>query len=56
MENTNSMYISDEQEFRVSKETDHVRDLSKLPASDYREKEFLTMKKSLPQDHMTATY
>jgi hypothetical protein len=56
MENTNSMYISDEQEFRVSKETDHVRDLSKLPASDYREKEFLAMKKSLPPDHMTATY
>jgi hypothetical protein len=42
----------------VLKETDHVRDLAKPPSSDYREKEkeFLTIKKSLPPDHMTATY
>jgi hypothetical protein len=58
MENTNSMYISDKQELRVFMEADPVRDLSKPPASDYREreKEFLTIKKSLPPDHMTATY
>ena len=58
MGNTSSMYISDKQELRVLKETDHVRDLAKPPSSDYREKEkeFLTIKKSLPPDHMTATY
>ena len=56
MENTNSMYVSDKQELRVVKETDH--DLAKPPSSDYREKEkeFLTIKNSLPPDHMTATY
>jgi hypothetical protein len=58
MENTNSMYISDEQELRVLMETVPVRDSSKTPSSDYREREreFLTIKKSLPPDHMTATY
>ena len=52
------MYISDEQKPRVSEETDHVRDLAKPPSSNYweKEKELLTIKKSLPPDHMTATY
>ena len=56
MGNTSSMYISDKQELRVLKETDHVRDLAKPPSSDYQEKELPTIKKSLPPDHMTATY
>ena len=58
MKETRNIYISDDKQWLSIPDAGPVRDLLKLPESDYqmKEKEMLTIIKGLPDDHLTATY
>jgi len=58
MNEINNVYKPDDQHLESVTETDPVRDLRKLCAGDYREREneVFTIKKNLSPDHLTAIY
>jgi len=58
MNETKNIYISDDHQGFSIPETGPVRDLLRLPESDYQEKrkEMLTINKGIFDDHLTATY
>ena len=58
MKETKNIYISDNQQWFSIPETGPVRDLWRLPESDYQKKgkKMLTINRAIPDDHLTATY
>jgi hypothetical protein len=58
MKEINNVYKPDDQHLESVTETDPVRDLRKLSAGDYRERDnaVFTIKKNLSPDHLTAIY
>ena len=58
MKKIKNIYVSDDHQRSLVPETGLVADLCSFPESDYQNKgeETLTINKSIPDDHLTATY
>jgi hypothetical protein len=58
MKEAKNICIFDDKQWSSISEAGPVRELLRLPESDYQEKEreMLTIDKGIPDDHMTATY
>jgi hypothetical protein len=58
MEETKNICIFDDKQLFSISDASPIRDLLRLPESDYqkKEKEMLTINKGITDDHLTATY
>ena len=58
MKETKNIYISNDKQCFSIPDAGLIRDLLRLPESDYQKKgkKMLTINRAIPDDHLTATY